>query len=75
MLSLIDRNIFNMGEFSNMGEITAVTSGKGGAGKTMFASNLAGILAMQEQKGASYRYEYGFQKLGFMPRIRKSDNI
>ncbi len=33
-----------------MGEITAVTSGKGGAGKTMFASNLASILAMQGRK-------------------------
>ena len=33
-----------------MGGITAVTSGKGGAGKTMFASNLASVLAMQGRK-------------------------
>ena len=63
MLSLIDRNIFNMGEFSNMGEITAVTSGKGGAGKTMFASNLAGILAMQGKKVLLIDMNTGFRNL------------
>ena len=34
----------------NMCEITAVTSGKGGSGKTMAASNIAAMLAMDGQR-------------------------
>ena len=46
-----------------MCEITAVTSGKGGSGKTMVASNLAAVLAMQGKRVLLIDMNAGFRNL------------
>ncbi|MBR5228617.1 MAG: septum site-determining protein MinD [Firmicutes bacterium] len=46
-----------------MCEITAVVSGKGGSGKTMFASNLACVLAMAGKKVLLIDMNSGFRNL------------
>ena len=46
-----------------MGMITAITAGKGGAGKTMFSVNLASCLAMRGEKILLIDMNSGFRNL------------
>ena len=46
-----------------MGRITAITAGKGGMGKTMFAVNLASCLAMKGETTLLIDMNSGFRNL------------
>ena len=46
----------------NMGKVILIASGKGGVGKTVFASNAGAKLAQLGYKVVPNRYEYGTQE-------------